>query len=542
MKRIFIFLAVLLSISALYSCHSKKALATSPTTSAVENQQIANDDDEIFQVTKPEPLDLIPVTPPNYPERYKKWGYANLKGEMIIPVSFADAYYFREGLAIVISPENRVGFIDKTGKYKIPAQYISATYFSGGLAFVVPEGGFPTCIDKEGNVKFSLKDVFSADQFFDGIALFSVVDKEKLKKDKYHNQEDNLKWGWINTSGEVIIPAQFEKANQFSEGLALVQKDGKWGYINKKGEMVIPPKFEDAGDFFSDRAFVQEEENGLYGYINRKGKYVIAPQFRKAKPFSNGLAIVEIDWQEPKCIDRTGKVMFDAISYDNDFISLDIENFSSNLASFRYYRDKIGYIDREGKVVIKPNFRRITPFYGDIAFASKEYLWGIINKKGQFIVPEKFYEVKTKITNTYSAGADYYDVSDFVDKFFSDFKSLANPNKVTYERQRITDVLSIQEVRARSKAIIYTINFGDTELHTGKSIINQIRERLEKEFKATVTEHKVSPNAQWHYEVYATNTLHFAFFDNVSRLDYLIEVWVAPTKNDLIKAINANKK
>ena len=64
----------------------------------------------------------------------------------------------------------------------------------------------------------------------------------------------------------------------------------------------------------------------------------------------------------------------------------------------------------------------------------------------------------------------------------------------------------------------------------------------EKEFNATITEHKVSPNAQWHYEVYATNTLHFAFFDDVSRWDYLIEVWVAPTKNDLIKAINANKK
>lgn len=542
MKRIFNFLAVLLSISALYSCHSKKALATSPTTSAVENQQIADDDDEIFQVTKPEPLDLIPVTPPDYPERYKKWGYANLKGEMVIPVSFADAYYFRKGLAIVISPEKRVGFIDKTGKYKIPAQYISATYFSGGLAFVVPEGGFPTCIDKEGNVKFSLKDAHSADQFFDGIALFSVVDKEKLKKDKYHNQDDNLKWGWINTSGEIIIPAQFEDANQFSEGLSLVKKDGKWGYINQKGEMVIPPKFEDAGDFFSNRAFVQEEKDGLYGYINRKGEYVIAPQFKKAKPFSNGLAIVKVDWQDPKCIDRAGKVMFDAIPYDNDSIPLNIENFSSNLATFRYYRDNMGCIDREGKVVIKPNFRRIAPFYGDMAFATKEYLWGIINKEGQFIVPEKFYEIKTRITETYGARSDYYDVSDFVDKFFSGFKSLANPNKVTDKSKKITDVISIQEVKARSKAMVYSINFRDTKLHTGKSIINQMKEHLEKEFNATITEHKVSPNAQWHYEVYATNTLHFAFFDDVSRWDYLIEVWVAPTKNDLIKAINANKK
>ena len=150
MKRIFIFLAVLLSISALYSCHSKKALATSPTTSAVENQQIVNDDDEIFQVTKPEPLDLIPVTPPNYPERYKKWGYANLKGEMVIPVSFADAYYFREGLAIVISPENRVGLSIKLVNTKSPLNTsVLLTFLADSLLLCQKEASLPVLTKKE---------------------------------------------------------------------------------------------------------------------------------------------------------------------------------------------------------------------------------------------------------------------------------------------------------------------------------------------------------------------------------------------------------
>src|SRR5687768_2726831 len=61
------------------------------------------------------------------------------------------------------------------------------------------------------------------------------------------------KHGFISTSGELVIPATFDFAWNFSEGLASVTTDGKWGYINGAGVFVIPPQFQYA------RAFV----NGL---------------------------------------------------------------------------------------------------------------------------------------------------------------------------------------------------------------------------------------------------------------------------------------
>src|ERR1700761_2885479 len=55
--------------------------------------------------------------------------------------------------------------------------------------------------------------------------------------------EVNGKWGFINTSGRLVIPADFDFAWGFSEGLASAWKDGKAGYIDESGKFVIPPQF-----------------------------------------------------------------------------------------------------------------------------------------------------------------------------------------------------------------------------------------------------------------------------------------------------------
>jgi hypothetical protein len=55
-----------------------------------------------------------------------------------------------------------------------------------------------------------------------------------------------------------VISPQFDQADDFSEGLARVQKDNKWGYIDKTGKFVIPPKFDEASSFSQGWALVRE--------------------------------------------------------------------------------------------------------------------------------------------------------------------------------------------------------------------------------------------------------------------------------------------
>ncbi|MGC1648891.1 MAG: WG repeat-containing protein [Candidatus Sulfotelmatobacter sp.] len=55
--------------------------------------------------------------------------------------------------------------------------------------------------------------------------------------------------GFINRSGQVVIPLCFDAVGDFSEGLARFERDGNWGYIDTRGSVVIEPKFPWAEEF-----------------------------------------------------------------------------------------------------------------------------------------------------------------------------------------------------------------------------------------------------------------------------------------------------
>ncbi len=170
-----------------------------------------------------EDLKLIPV------KSGEKWGYINKKGEYLINPQFQDAGFFRNGLARVVSSDGKTGYINEDGKYIIPAKFKSGTHFFEGLAFVVSDGSFPVCIDKSGETIFSLKQAKYAVSFSEGLAV--IVNKEG-------------KFGFVDETGKMIINPQFDTANSFSEGLAVVKQNDKFGFIDKTGKIVINTQFE----------------------------------------------------------------------------------------------------------------------------------------------------------------------------------------------------------------------------------------------------------------------------------------------------------
>src|SRR5690242_17555808 len=53
----------------------------------------------------------------------------------------------------------------------------------------------------------------------------------------------NGKYGYMDRSGKLVIQPQFDKAEEFSEGLAPVQAGNRWGYTDKSGKFAIPVQF-----------------------------------------------------------------------------------------------------------------------------------------------------------------------------------------------------------------------------------------------------------------------------------------------------------
>jgi hypothetical protein len=79
---------------------------------------------------------------------------------------------------------------------------------------------------------------------------------------------------FTDSKGTFLFNKQFERVNEYSEGLASVQQNGKWGYINTQGEQVLPCVYDYAGGFSEGLARV--EQNGKWSVINTEGKVIVA--------------------------------------------------------------------------------------------------------------------------------------------------------------------------------------------------------------------------------------------------------------------------
>jgi hypothetical protein len=82
--------------------------------------------------------------------------------------------------------------------------------------------------------------------------------------------------GFIDRTGQIVIPLCFDAVGEFSEGLARFERDGRWGYINRTGNVVIEPTFPWAEEFHEGLAHVQVTGtvlgyDGRWGYIDQTG-------------------------------------------------------------------------------------------------------------------------------------------------------------------------------------------------------------------------------------------------------------------------------
>lgn len=114
-------------------------------------------------------------------------------------------------------------------------------------------------------------------------------------------------YGYLNDFGLWAITPQFKYAQNFQEGLAVVQIGSRYGAIDVAGKIVIKPMFQSSMDVNSARASIikgrlagielwetEDPATELYGYLNHLGEWAIAPIYPAAKAFNNdGYAVVK---------------------------------------------------------------------------------------------------------------------------------------------------------------------------------------------------------------------------------------------------------
>ena len=102
----------------------------------------------------------------------------------------------------------------------------------------------------------------------------------------------NVKYGFADSNGNIIIAEQYDEAEEFYGGrIAKVKKNGLWGCIDERGYERVPIKYSDIRDDYSNEfglvvCAVQNQE-GLWGVYDSGGTRSITPMYEKVKVFGS---------------------------------------------------------------------------------------------------------------------------------------------------------------------------------------------------------------------------------------------------------------
>lgn len=185
---------------------------------------------------------------------------------------------------------------------------------------------------------------------------------------------------FLDYNGKLITEESFPDANDFSEGLAAVEKEGGWGFIDKNGSLRIDFQYEDAGNFREGKAAVAKTMDGYqeWAYINEDNEVVVdywlcsaaEGRMELAGEFHDGYALITSDLY---ClIDEEGKTV---LGKNNPFFLTGGSVYGIEpgwMAAYDYTDDsmteeKYGFVDINGRIKVPFIFEHVSEIHGDLA-------------------------------------------------------------------------------------------------------------------------------------------------------------------------------
>lgn len=266
---------------------------------------------------------------------------AGIQNRFYLNGSFENVGVYSQGLCPV---ENRGvwGYVTASGKKAFENGYLQAGNFSDKLAPVVDGSGKTFFIDPQGNKKrvvVGVDNVKSLGIMTDG--MFALYNGEN-----WSFYDDNYKYQF----------GKYEQTSSLANGVAAVKKNHRWYLVNRKGKNLTGAWYdgivtdEKQTVYRNERCFVYK--NIGYYLVDEKGKAVTKQKYQGAKLFN-----------------------------DDTYAAVKI-------------KDKWGFVDKDGKMVIQPTYEDARSFSDGYAAVCQAGKWGFIDMQGKMVISPQFEDTK----------------------------------------------------------------------------------------------------------------------------------------------------
>lgn len=318
-----------------------------------------------------------------------KEGVINLSqnGNEVLPIVYDSIVHIDSTHVWLVRKDNKFGYINDCGSFLLPCEYDLPSWHEDLTRF------YKVFAVSKNEITYIY------DLNFNEITSFCDIDEVYSIRDGLICARKANAIGIIDFSNNVIIPFEYETEPnclllgfndmKFCCELAAVRKNNKWGYINKSGQIMMPFIYDRAYDFLDGRAIVMNGnilKGCKYGVIDTSGKTIVPVIYEELSRLGTFLFKAKINGKYG-LLNMDGEVV---VSFDYN----DIDKIENRF--IKVVKDDLwGFMDMKGNIISQCVYEITCDKYYFKArhLLNETYLkvkkdgkWGIINNDGAVIV------------------------------------------------------------------------------------------------------------------------------------------------------------
>jgi hypothetical protein len=249
--------------------------------------------------------------------------------------------------------------------------------------------------------------------------IYQFIDK-LIEQDLLTRIKRNNKYGFINHTGEEVIPAQYDTVSIFWDSVCVAGYQGRYGILKKDGTWQIAPNADSyqrnkygyllqkqkntwhvltlQGQkkytspvplYFMPDGSIQISQNEKVGRLTPAGVLCVPPKYDSISAMTDEKCFWAYEGKNIFLYNSSGELL---IKQGNLIQSIQYiqNNYSPVKTSGRY-----GFVDGLGRLRISNRYDAVLPFAEELAAVKFAEKWGFINKHDKIIIQPYYDEVSS---------------------------------------------------------------------------------------------------------------------------------------------------